>query len=259
MKKLLLLAIFSFFSSILICQLSPTDRIQTKDGRVYQGVIIEQIPGSNIKMLRIPELDTVVVVYNNVAKILRVFDDSIANEKPKKSETQYTWWSPCFNCRSTYVMLHFFGAVGAESNAFVGTGLSFGYNIAKRMQVGIGTNIMANVDNYSEYEQRVILPLTLDLKVVFSQSKRGRGAFLLCMAGGPGIPIYTPENHLISTKTGLYLNGTFGFRLNITSQFGLLLDFGYASHSLNFHERQTEAHLEHKWYHMAIARGSIFF
>ena len=259
MKKLVLFVIFSFFSSFLIGQLSPTDRIQTKDGKVHQGIIIEQIPGSNIKMLRIPELDTVVVMYNDVAKILRVFDDSIANEKPKKSETQYTWWSPCFNCRSTYVMLNLFGASGIESTPFVGTGLSFGYNLDGLFQLGLSTNIMANVDNDSNEDPLVIMPVTMDFKYVFSQSKRGRGAFLITIGGGPSIPIHSPENNFVSTKSGWFLNGTFGFRLNVTSQFGFLLDFGYASHSLNFHNKQTDSHLEHKWYHMAIVRGSIFF
>lgn len=257
MYRDILFLLCSLFSISAVAQLSPSDRIQTKSGEIYQGIIIEQTPGASIKLLRTPGLDTIEVIYSDIERIVKVFDGPAGGGKATVTEREYIRTGPCFNCRSTYVMLHFFGAGGDEEILYVGSGLSFGYNIRNIVQIGLGASLMGNIE--AKREGRTVVPLTLDIRYVFSKSRSGRGAFLLGAASGVSVPMYSSDQADLQPKTGLFFSGTFGFRFNVTSQFGLLLDFGYMPNSLNFYSKGSGEHIEHKWYQMGIVRGSVFF
>lgn len=257
MFRIILFLLLPILSIGAIGQLNPTDKIQTRAGKMYQGIIIEQTPGASIKLFRTTEMDTVEIMYPDIARILRVFDQEPAAQKPSNPENDYNWWSPCFNCRKTYVMLHFLGAGGDEEILYLGAGLSFGYNIKRVIQIGLGASVMGSIEQ--ERNARTVVPLTLDIRYVFSESKRGRGAFLLGFSPGVNVPMYSSADADLQPKAGLFFSGTFGFRFNVTSQFGFLLDFGYMPNSLNFYSKSSGEYLRQQWYQMGMIRGSVFF
>ncbi len=252
MKTLLFAFLFLFtIPALSFSQLQATDKIQTKTGETYEGIIIEQVPGNYLRLLQLPQKDTIDLMYADVERISKIFIEE--NVQDSSNDQNFIVRGPCFNCRKTYVML--FAAAGQVDEAMLAAGLSFGYNIKKYAQVGLGAQVFYTLLDNTD---RIFMPITLDLRHVFAQSRSGRSSFLIGLSPGYNISLFESKTNY-KQGNGLYVSGSFGFRFNISSNFGLMLDLGYVGSGSRISSKISGEFVENSWTHHPMVRGTIFF
>lgn len=247
----IVMSLFLFYTSCS-SQMMATDRIHVKSGEIHQGIIIEQVPGNYLKLLKLPQKDTIDLLYVDVEKISKILSDEEINYGAA-TQDNFIARGPCFNCRKTYVMI--FGAVGKVEEVMMAGGLSFGYNIKKFAQAGLGVQIFYTLLDNTD---RIFMPVTLDLRHVFARSNSGRSSFLIGISPGYNISLFESKASF-KQGNGLYISGSFGFRFNISSNFGLMLDLGYTGSGSAISDKATGEFIKNSWTHHPMVRGTVFF
>lgn len=256
------LLIVIFFTQAAISQMKALDKIFLTDQSAYEGIVIEQKPGEYIRLLRLPEKDTLKIEYETIEKMTRLVADEsdMSPQKSKKEGLQPP--KKVYNNRRTYGMVH--GVTGGGDYAYAGFGLSFGVNLNPDFQIGLGVHYFGQLSDPLNAPSRQTFPLALDLRHTILKSKSGRFTTMLGLSGGYNFTVngdYFDETLFANMKmsNGYYFNPSIGLRVNILENLGLMLDVGYHynNSSLLWRDSGDKAGTVH--WHNILIRGTLFF
>lgn len=226
----------------------------------YSGIVVEQKPGEYIRLLRVPELDTLQFHMDSIERVVRITapapvaaEDALPPTEPHKR----------FNQNPHIVMLH--GYVGGGDYSLGGFGVTFSHNLHNRWWVGLGAHYIGQTGSYNAtYPDRQIVPITADLRWNFSQSGSGRFVSMLALNAGYYFGLnnrYRDENLGIEVhaRNGLFFNPSVAFRANVLPNAGLMLDLGYQLTTSSLFDTGNDTLIKRKQWHNFALRGTVFF
>lgn len=260
MRNLILLPVFILIaaqSSLFAQAAAAQDAVYLLDARAHQGIIIEQKPGEHIKLLRLPEGDTLQFEMEQIDYIAKIMQKTPVQAQAEAEQAP----RPAFNQRQNFLMIH--GWTGGGDYAFQGLGISLNHRLAERTEVGLGAHYLGQTSTNSLHDRQTI-PLTADFRYAFSRSRNGRFSTHLAISAGYNFTLnrnyFDPgENSELSVSDGLYFSPGVAFRANILPNVGLMIDLGYQLSTGRVSLAETGQELRRKnWNNLAI-RGSLFF
>ncbi len=240
-----------------IAQLAPRDRVLLTDGTFYDGIVIEQKPGEHIRLLRLPESDTLTVALNDIDKLIRLMQDE--NPAPESQLIDHGT-AGFFNTSDIVLMIH--GWSGGGDYEFAGFGLGVAYRLKPRLETGLAVHYLGSL--YSPEPDRYLIPLTATVRYRLSSSARGRFSSLAAINAGYGFTLNRRffdaalETEL-EMSNGLYLNPALGFRMNVLNNAGLMLEIGYQMTTSNMRDTSSGETLRRKMWHNLAVGGTLFF
>lgn len=260
MPTLFRTAFFLFgFVRLLHAQTSAQDVVILNSQRSYSGIVIEQKPGDYIRLLRLPEHDTLSFPMDSIDRIVKIVPtDKPADNQPAplKPQTEY-------NRKRQTVMIH--GYMGGGNYSFGGFGITLAQRIGKRWQVGVGGHYIGQKGSYpGTLPDQQIVPVTVDCRWRFSQSATGKTAILLALNTGYNFMLnkeYIDGGQHVNGRitNGLFFNPSFAFRVNLWENAGLMLDLGYQLTSSRLYDLGTDLRIGKRQWHNFAARGTLFF
>lgn len=242
--------------------MKAVDKIFLSDQTAYEGIVIEQKPGEYIRLLRIPEKDTLQIAYENIEKMTRLVADETVPGGQIKGKSEIRAAAKMYNSRRTYGMVH--GVTGGGDYAYAGFGLSFGVNVNPNFQIGMGVHYFGQLSDPLNTPSRQTFPLALDLRHTILRSKSGRFSTMLGLSGGVNFTIngdYYDEVLFANMRmgNGYYFNPSIGLRMNILENLGLMLDVGYHYNNSRLLRSDSGNQIGTVDWHNILIRGTLFF
>jgi len=247
----------------LLAQNTLKEKVVLTNGEIYEGIVVEQVPGEYIQLYRTLEKDTLKIEMVDIERMIRQIEPEAPSSTKKEKEKDanaWIWGQQRYNTKSTYIMIH--GATGAGDYAHSGLGLSLGYNFYD-WQFGGGVQYFGNTGTVNNGNWSTI-PISLDARFMFSQSKKGMFATFLCMSGGYNVVLSNEVAASVfgepgRTENGLYLFPSLAFRFNLAKNLGLMLDIGYHMNTGKIYGLNTDDFLGTIRHDNILFRGSLFF
>ncbi len=260
MRYLIVLSVTYFLVSNFKLQAQAVqDVVYLTNQQFHQGIVIEQKPGEYIRLLRLPERDTLQFGMEEIDRIVKIVPPAAmatpANtDKSPEPERR-------FNRNKNIMMLH--GHIGGGKFPFAGLGFSIGHNFHDRWQIGMSVHYLYQT-SFRTFPTHMILPLTVEARYKFSQSPKGRFATFFALSSGYKFSIEDRQydsglNLNVLVKGGLYFNPSIAFRVNIFPNTGLMLDVGYQLTTGKIVIEDSGVLLDNRTWHNFAARGSLFF
>jgi hypothetical protein len=262
-----MLLVFGFFiAKTGFTQTEGDDIVTLKNGEELRGYIIEQKPGVYIRLLQSPLNDTLKIEFDQI-EMLR----TNVNQIKTKSESDSTETKDLklelselrFNDRKHYVN---FGVSrsGGEWNS-VNMHLSALRTVSPNLQLGLGINVLG-YDGHINHDLQWVLPITLELRQVLRKMKNNRIANMLNLSAGYSVVIdgeyyagpTSPENFVVF-KNGLFLNPSYGFRVNLSRNVGLIFEIGYQFNRYKTIYNESDEFLKIRSYHNMTIGAKLFF
>jgi len=235
------------------------DIVYLTSGLSHQGIVIEQKPGEYIRLLRLPERDTLQFSMEAIDRIVKIVapENSLLPEntaRPTAPEKR-------FNTNQYVAMLN--GYIGGGKYALVGIGMSVGRSFGDRWQAGLGVQFIHQTSS-NTFPNQQIIPITADFKFKISESPKGRFATLLALSAGYNISVDDEQfdsglSNNIRITDGVFFNPSIAFRVNILRNAGLMFDVGYQFSSGNIYNVESGDLIDKRTWHNFAARGSLFF
>jgi hypothetical protein len=259
------------FLSILFCALTQNplaaqiaqDAVYLNNQMSYQGIVIEQKPGEYIRLLRLPERDTLQFEMDDIDRIVKLMAPAQLTAVGEPDNTSALPAKPerKFNQNPYVAMLH--SSIGGGKYALLGLGISVARSFEDRMQAGLGIQFIGQTSDNTFPNQR-ILPVTADFRFKVSESPGGRLATMVALSAGCNFSIDNKQfdsgfNADIRISNGVFLNPSLAFRVNILRNMGLMMDFGYQFSSGNIYFIETGELYDRRTWHNFAARGTLFF
>ncbi|MBX2928781.1 MAG: hypothetical protein KF852_13180 [Saprospiraceae bacterium] len=239
------------------------DAVYLTNQQFYQGIIIEQKPGEHIRLLRLPERDTLQFEMDDIDRIVKLLDSSapLAGAATESTSALSALPERKFNRNKYVAMLH--ASIGGGKYALLGLGISVARSFEDRMQAGIGVQFIGQTSN-NTFPNQQIIPVTADFRFKISESRGGRLATMAGLSAGYNISVDNKQfdsgfNADIRVTNGVFLNPSLAFRVNILRNMGLMMDFGYQFSSGNIYFIETGELYDRRTWHNFAARGTLFF
>lgn len=86
MKSILLIITSILCTGIIYGQYEAEDRVIMLENTIYEGIIIEQKPGEHIKILRLPEKDTLTLSMESIDRIEKIITERSMNSRNDQSK-----------------------------------------------------------------------------------------------------------------------------------------------------------------------------
>jgi len=263
MLKNVIIAITLLTNFTLIAQNSSIEKVILTNGETHTGIVIEQVPGEYIQLYRTMEKDTLKIEMSDIERMIRQLETEPSPQQQKENKEDpnaWIWGRQKYNNKFTYIMIH--GAMGAGDYVHQGLGLSLGYNFYE-FQVGAGVQYYGSTSWVNNGEWQT-LPIAIDIRYLFSQSKSGRFATFLSLSGGYNVVLSRDVRSNIfgesgRAENGLYLFPSLAFRMNIGKNLGLMLDLGYHMNNAKVYGKTSDTLLGTLRYDNILLRGSLFF
>lgn len=257
-----LIALCIFFCCLPKNQLSAQaaqDIVYLTSGLSHQGIVIEQKPGEYIRLLRLPERDTLqfsMDAIDRIVKIVAPTNSSLPENVAKPAEPVSQ-----FNQNRYVAMLNFY--IGGGKYSLGGIGMSVGRSFNDRWQAGIGIQYIQQT-NSNIFPNQQIIPITADFKFKISESPKGRFATLLALSAGYNVSVDDEQfdsglSNNIRITDGVFFNPSIAFRVNVLRNAGLMFDLGYQFSSGNIYNVESGELIDKRTWHNFAARGSLFF
>lgn len=256
----ILSALLFGFAQALQAQTIAQDVVILNSQRSFAGIIVEQKPGAYIRLLRLPEHDTLAFPMDSIDRIVKI----VSTEKPAEEPHSTSDPHKKYNQKKHIVMIH--GHLGGGDYSFSGFGLSMCQNFADRWQLGLGVHYIGQTGNSNTitFPDQQIVPLTIECRWKFSESLHGKGATFLSLSSGYNFTLnkthFNSEQNIdMRITNGLFFNPGIAFRINLFENMGLMLDLGYQLTSSSLFNAQTDKKIGGKQWHNFAARGTLFF
>lgn len=267
------LGLFLFFFNFItaFAQTEGEDVVKLKDGQEVRGIIVEQHPGSFIKVLQIPSGDTVKIDSKLILTILKIVDnghinevqpDSLVVEKEVEDSILPLPLDPNrFNQRPIQVYLNLAKIQG--DYAGVGYGMSIRKALNFNLSAGLGLSYFNGRINLP-YQERKSVALFALINQHISVSSSGRLAFFYGLNLGYNLDFSDSYwdmevSQNVTVSNGVYLHPNTGFRFNLTKNMGIAADIGYQYVRSGVIEDVTTIKLESRNWSSFIFRISLFF
>ncbi|MEL7425350.1 MAG: hypothetical protein AAFN81_20345 [Bacteroidota bacterium] len=232
------------------------DKVHLKDGTTHTGIIIEQKPGSHLKLLRLPEQDTLQFYYSDVDKItkemsqIETSEDQLKTEKPTLAEQE-----------KLLTQIHAY--LGGGDYSLAGFGLTLSKPVHNQWLVGAGVHYIAQLNTRPFIRQQDIA-LTADVKWRYGQSANKRRMGYLSLAVGYYFQLnkdfyYDPINGDATTRNTFYLNPSIGFRWDVFKWAGFMVDFGYQYTTATYFSQSNDERLFNRNFNNIAIRGTLIF
>ncbi len=261
MRCSIILSLFCvfLFEKNTYSQITAQDAVFLNNQLSYNGIVVEQKPGEYIRLLRLPEHDTLQFSMDSIDRIVKIFDTKPAAENPPATTEPLKK----FNQNKHQVMVHAYAGGGDYSLG--GFGISVNRNFSDRWQLGLGAHYIGQNGSYNAtYPEQQIVPVTVDARYKFTQTPSGRFATLLSLSTGYNFMLkksyFDPDQNInINVRNGLFFNPSIAFRANLLPNAGLMFDVGYQlTTSTLFDAQNNEKITKKQWRNFAI-RGTLFF
>src|SRR5690349_19838998 len=118
----------------LQAQTAVQDAVILNSQRQFNGIIVEQKPGQYIRLLRLPEHDTLQFLMDSIDRIVKIVNTTAASE----SASLTTEPLKKYNQKKHIMMIH--GYLGCGYYSFSGFGLTMVRSFADRWHVGAGVH-----------------------------------------------------------------------------------------------------------------------
>lgn len=148
--------IFCGLSNNQLSAQAAQDIVYLTSGLWHQGIVIEQKPGEYIRLLRLPERDTLQFSMDAIDRIVKIV-------APTNSSLPENAVKPVslFNQNRYVAMLNFY--IGGGKYSLGGIGMSVGRSFNDRWQAGIGIQYIQQT-NSNIFPNQQIIPITADFK-----------------------------------------------------------------------------------------------
>lgn len=235
----------------------PADEVHLRSGARHQGIVIEQKPGESIRLLRLPQQDTLAFAMEDIERITRILpaEGSPVAQPPAVSAPA----GRMFNDNPWVVSLH--ASTGGGTYSVTGFGAAVQKRLSdERALLGIGLQFLADQNNYGVNT----LPLTLNGAYELTRSKRGRLGSMAFLDLGYSVNFggnYFDETTLafVDYGNGLHLNTGIRFRINVLRNTGIWLDAGYLFHNSQLRNADTREKWGVKSWSVFLAKAAVFF
>lgn len=258
-KKLLLPVLALFLLPALSLSQTPSDEVHLLSGLVHKGIVIEQKPGESIRLLRLPQGDTLTFAMDEIDRITRILP--VAESQTKPPSLNQSPVEPQFNSRQNIVMVQ--GSIGGGDYSFEGFGLTLSHRLNARGKtwLGLGVHYIGYTDEGADAVQ--IFPLMADFRQEFNRSRNGRFSTQVFLDAGYVFSITgngADQYGEFKYGNGWAFNPGIAFKINILRNAGLMLDIGWMHHG---GPRQwlppTDEMKDYKNWNNILFRGSLFF
>ncbi len=231
------------------------DIVLLNNGQHHQGIVIEQKPGEYIRLLRLPERDTLQFGLDAIDRIIKIVPPDTSNPVSATAPERR------FNQNKYIAFLHTY--MGGGKYALGGVGMSVSRSFGDRWHAGLGLHYIGQTST-NTFPNQQIVPVTADFRFKISESKSGRLATLFGVSTGYNFSIDNKQFDSglaseIRITDGIFFNPSLAFRVNFARNAGLMLDLGYQLTSGNIYHVETGNLLYKRTWHNFAARGSIFF
>lgn len=242
--------------------MKAVDKIFLTNRSAYEGIVIEQKPGEYIRLLRIPEKDTLQIEYENIERMTKLVSEESGRSNQISDKGGIQTPGKVFNSRRAYGMVH--GVTGGGDYAYAGFGLSFGVNVNPNFQAGMGVHYFGQLSDPLNTPSRQTFPLALDLRHTILRSKSGRFSTMLGVSGGVNFTIngdYFDEILFANMRmgNGYYFNPSIALRMNILENLGIMLDVGYHYNNSRLLRIESGEKIGTVDWHNILIRGTLFF
>lgn len=260
--KLVCLALVGFFSN-LSAQTEGSDIVYLKSGEQFIGTIIEQKPGAHIRLLQLPSNDTLTIGLSDIDKMVKRVPEISSVSEPIQTDEKIEVLpeNHPYNLRPFYFSLDGF-AVGGDF-ACAGFGAMLFKTINSKLQIGLGANYFAmNIDQEPWRGPRNFIPVTVEGRYAFQEMWNRKSAMVVGVNCGYNF-ILQGEHELsgISAEfgNGFYFQPSLGWRINFTSNVGMVLEVSYQNLSSKSINATTEDFIKKNNWSNIMFGGSIFF
>ncbi len=263
LKIMRYLIVFSFVFFLLpkipLQAQAAQDLVYLSNKQAHRGIVIEQKPGEYIRLLRLPESDTLQFSMEEIDRIVKILPST--NAVDAKNTDVSPEPEKRYNQNKYMAMLHFYA--GGGKYALSGLGMGIGRSFNDRWHAGLGLSYIAQTSS-NTFPNQQIVPLTADFKFKISESPSGRLATLFALSTGYCFSLDNRQfdsglNTNIRITDGVFFNPSIAFRLNILRNAGIMFDLGYQFSSGNIYNVETGALMDKRTWHNFAARGSLFF
>ena len=235
------------------------DIVYLTSGLSHQGIVIEQKPGEYIRLLRLPERDTLQFSMDAIDRIVKIV--APANSTLPENTTRPTAPEKRFNTNRYVAMLNCY--IGGGKYSLVGIGMGVGRSFGDRWQAGLGVQFIHQTSS-NTFPNQQISPITADFKFKISESPKGRFATFLALSAGYNISVDDEQfdsglSNNIRITDGVFFNPSIAFRVNVLRNAGLMFDLGYQFSSGNIYNVESGDLIDKRTWHNFAARGSLFF
>ena len=181
------------------------------------------------------------------------------------AQTDSIFQSPhSYNTKKNYVFVN--GSIGGGDYPFAGFGLNLSHQFFNgNTMAGIGVHYIGNTSDgtWTGIDPVQIIPLMVDIRQTFMESRDGRFATLLIADAGYVISLTgnetDSEGNSFEYLNGWAINPGIGFRYNIFENMGVMLDITWLHHESQRVWLAPVDQMDHKHWDLALIRGSIFF
>ncbi len=214
MKKLfqiLLLVVFAFVSKYTFAQNNMEDVVYLKNGGIYRGIILEQIPEKGIK-IQTHDRSVIAVSFDEIEKILKEIEvttkdnDTVAYKK--RGYINLT--EICYGSGYKELVEQPFYAKGLDNPDYFGFRMVNGYQVDEHLSLGVGIEGNFYKNHYTK------IPVTFDVRLSVA---KGKVSPMFIINGG-----YSFDLHGI--KGGYVINPQIGFKAYISKNTAYLFNVG---------------------------------
>lgn len=265
-KQLICAGMFACLTTPFMAQTKGADIVELKSGEKQQGTIVEQRPGSFIRLLQEPSGDTltlqyadIVALYKNPNEREQTTTDSMATTAFNSSASSVAVPS-IYNQRKIYAGLSTAASGGDWAN--LGLGASLHYSILPSLKAGVSLQFYWGDGHTATMDQ--ILPVSLDVMYTIQSSNSGRMSLFAGSAIGCA---FVQKRDYYNTKfetnaelsRGLFYSASLGGQLNFTKNTGLRVEVGYQHVGAKGYVVGTDDFLQRHKQSNIFLRGTIFF
>lgn len=212
MKRILVLLLVVFATTLLFTQNNLQDVVYLKNGSVIRGVIIEQILNKSIK---IETADRSVFVYqmDEIEKMTK--EQRLVNRAHNSSGLK----------RGYRGIVELGYGISADDNPvdFAKLNIINGYQFNPYFSLGLGTGVRYYYDSYSEL---TMVPVFADFRVNFINRKVSP-----YISAGVGYSFNATDDF---AGAGMYFDSTLGVRFMVSKKSALNIGFGYELQQQDF-------------------------
>ena len=224
MKRLLIILLFVFPFNELLAQSGYEDVVYLKNGSVYRGVIIEQVPGVSLKI----EMADRNVFSVKMEEVARMTKEEVPNKKKIKATNENYKKKGYIKIFEFYQMFTLEDQADYETYEYhdsdvrygLGAEMINGYQFNAHLSAGLGLGL--NI-----YYQKTLLPAYADLRVNFLKKKSSPfGVLQIGYAfDSDELPGAGTGNN--EFDGGFLLNPSIGFRFFVRPKRAYIFSLGY--------------------------------
>ena len=154
------------------------------------------------------------------------------------------------------------GAIGGGDWSTRGAGIGLFAKVHRDLHTGISAYYYGDAGGRANIQQ--MIPVSAEIQYELSTTEKGNGAIVVGTSVGYNFVLnrsyynerYSKDGRI---QNGLYLNPSFGYRLNFTKNTGIIFDLGYQLVQGKGFDIHTKEFLQNHLQHNVLLKGSIFF